>query len=149
MFKTVMFSIVMVIAVIYGLGNSNDVKTLAAYLFSPSRPVDKTFEEQLIAGADPTELLEATASAGKPEIEVDCQRVSFGKAGKHVFVKEAVGNIYVADVGGLKSFQLKSTYVAREVPFDERAELLRQAYKYCERPELLYSAGISLVTRNF
>ena len=146
MFKTVFFSIFLVIGTIYLIYFSSETETVAQYFEKPSSPSDISFEEQLIAGADPTEVLDATASTGKPSQQVNCDSVTFGKSSKYTFVKELGGNLYVADVNGLKAFKQKSSYVATQVPFDYRTEQLKQAFNHCKQPSMLYTAGISFVT---
>jgi len=57
----------------------------------------QSIEQQLIDGADPTLLFEATAAGQRP----DCTKVHYGVTENSIaFVRDYGGNIYVAEIDG-------------------------------------------------
>jgi hypothetical protein len=136
-----------IIVVIYGLARTNG-DTVAYFFSSPaSSAIEDSFEDQLLAGADPTELLDATAAGAKQPDPLHCDDLLFGQSDDFVFVRKYGDSLYVAKIDGFKAFQLdQSGYYATQVAMSSEARLLSDAFQRCKQPAELYEANVSFYT---
>ena len=102
-----------------------------------------SFEQQLLAGADPSDLLEA-AAAGPKTASINCDDVIFGTADNKLFIRRYGDPIYLVKENGYKAFMLDETgFVAEQVPLDNMNKELLRAYEKCPHPEVPYEVSIS------
>lgn len=133
-----------VIAFIYGLARTDDGTVDYVFSSSPSNSIEDSLEQQLLAGADPTELLDATAAGSSKTSALHCDDLLFGQAEDFVFVRKYGDSLYVAKIDGFKAFQLdQSGYYATQVEMNGEARLLSDAFQRCEQPADLYEANVS------